>query len=104
MRAGCLLAFVTGDHKMLVELACSASLSVAYNQELFDRVIPHSKLGRKRTVIFIVCGGFKISRAEVNEYEQLVKQDTSQVWNVRIDGREVGVPKERKSLTVESQQ
>ena len=48
---------------MLVELACAAALSPAYNPALFRKLIPPS--GKRVTVVFIICGGFKVSLEEM---------------------------------------
>ncbi|EJU00253.1 tryptophan synthase beta subunit-like PLP-dependent enzyme [Dacryopinax primogenitus] len=66
------------EHKMLIELACSTTLVPAYSKPLFDAILPPAS-GQdpsKRTVVFIVCGGVKISLHEIEEYEKLVHADT----------------------------
>ncbi|KAI3601237.1 l-serine dehydratase l-threonine deaminase [Moniliophthora roreri] len=68
MQAGYLFA---EDHKLLVELACSTTLVPAYRRELLDKLVPPKP---DRTVVFIVCGGFKISLPELQEYKGLVEQ------------------------------
>lgn len=61
------------EHKLLVELACSTALSPAYTPSLFNKILsvtsdsPNS--GKDRTIIFIVCGGNKISLAELAAYK-----------------------------------
>jgi len=83
------------DHKTLVELACGAALSPAYNKGLFESILPSAaKTGRKPTVVFIVCGGFKISLKELVEYENCVEAGTAESWEVRVDGREFAVAKQ----------
>ncbi|GLB35306.1 putative pyridoxal-phosphate dependent enzyme [Lyophyllum shimeji] len=74
------------DHKLLVELACSTTLTPAYKPALFNRLSPATP-GRKRTVVFIVCGGFKVSLNDVQEYRRLLDEDVSQggAWTVLLD-------------------
>ncbi|KAG6909450.1 hypothetical protein DXG01_000435 [Tephrocybe rancida] len=71
-----------------VELACSTTLTPAYAPSLFRKLMPPpNSPGTKRTVVFVVCGGFKISLAEAAEYGALVAQDKAQggAWGVLID-------------------
>ncbi|KAI0253969.1 tryptophan synthase beta subunit-like PLP-dependent enzyme [Lactifluus subvellereus] len=62
------------DHKFLVELACSATLVPAYKRELLARLVPPS-VGERKTLVFVVCGGFKISQQDLVEYSQIVRED-----------------------------
>jgi L-serine/L-threonine ammonia-lyase len=79
---------------MLVELACGAALSPAYNKTLFHSVIPPtSEASKKPTVVFVVCGGFKISLEELVEYKKCVEADVADSWEVRLDGRTFSVAK-----------
>ncbi|KAG6878102.1 hypothetical protein C0992_008590 [Termitomyces sp. T32_za158] len=77
----------TDDHKLLVELACATTLTPAYSPALFDRLVPPKPNGATRTVVFIVCGGFKISLDDAAEYKRLAEQDRARggVWNVLMD-------------------
>lgn len=66
------------SQKMLVELACSTTLAPAYKPALFEKLVPvkqGSSVGSKRTVVFVVCGGFKISLDDVAEYRKELDQD-----------------------------
>ncbi|KAI0933894.1 hypothetical protein AcV5_005913 [Taiwanofungus camphoratus] len=76
------------DHKMLVELACSATLTPAYKPALFDKLVPPSSSGTLRTVVFIVCGGFKVSLEEMVEYRDIVDADVRSGghWEVLCNG------------------
>ena len=81
---------------MLVELACSTTLSPAYKQSLFDRLVPTTSTPEKRTVIFIVCGGFKISLDEMEEYREIVRADLKNGehgWEVVCNGEKMYVAK-----------
>lgn len=53
------------EHKFIVEPACGASLSVAYEGKLQD-LIPD--LTPESTVVVVVCGGTSVSAATLNEY------------------------------------
>jgi len=74
------------DHKVLVELACSTTLSMAYKPQLLDTIVPPRSDGRKRNVVFIVCGGFKIDLKTMAEYEEAVEAEIEKnptgKWNV----------------------
>lgn len=59
---------ITDDHKLLVELACSTALVPAYKPCVFNKLV-HRDQDRRPVVVFIICGGFKISAAEVNNYK-----------------------------------
>ncbi|KAG6840704.1 hypothetical protein C0991_004948 [Blastosporella zonata] len=74
------------DHK-LVELACSTTLTPAYKPAFFDQLVPPKSSGEKRTVVFIICGGFKVSLSEATEYASLVAEDKAQggTWSVLMD-------------------
>lgn len=76
---------------MLVELACSTTLTAAYKPTLFSKLVPPAPSGAPRkTVVFIVCGGFKISLDVMAEYQQLVDADLESggvdYWEVLCDG------------------
>ncbi|KAJ3990010.1 tryptophan synthase beta subunit-like PLP-dependent enzyme [Lentinula detonsa] len=84
------------DHKTLVELACSTTLSAAYKPQLLDAVIPPRSDGRKRNVVFIVCGGFKVNLGELAQYEEELKAEIERnvtgSWEVILnDGHVVNV-------------
>ena len=49
----------------MVELACAATMVPGYSKELFDKLLPPKPSGEPRNVVFIVCGGFKVSVAEL---------------------------------------
>lgn len=89
------LAFHIDDHKMLVELACAATLCPAYKPTLFDHLVPPIT-NDDRVVVFIVCGGFRISLNDLVEYESIVKKELSSGsdgWDVVCNGEKVQVPK-----------
>ena len=82
---------------MLVELACSTTLVPAYKPGLFDDLVPPKDSGEKRTVVFIVCGGFKISLDDVAIYRDIVDKDVrdnGDSWEVlRNGGKKLKVEK-----------
>ena len=70
------------DHKVLVELGCAATLTTAYSRELFDKLVPRVP-GQKPTVIFIVCGGFKVWLASMDEYRRIADAEPQDgMWDV----------------------
>lgn len=78
------------DHKTVVELACSTTLTAAYNRALFDKLVPPSPSGTSRTVVFVVCGGYKISLEELEDYRTIVESklwDTKQ-WDILCNGEQ----------------
>ncbi|KAF5376551.1 hypothetical protein D9757_008299 [Collybiopsis confluens] len=84
------------DHKTLVELACSTTLSAAYKAQLLDTVIPPRSDGQRRNVVFIVCGGFKVDLKDLAEFEKVVEEqlekDPNGAWDVIYnDGKVVSV-------------
>ncbi|CAK5279537.1 unnamed protein product [Mycena citricolor] len=85
MQAAC--AFVD-DHKTMVELACSTTLVAAYNPELLDRIVPQD--GKRRTALFVVCGGFKVSLEDLAGYAQHL-QTYSGPLNAFCDGEELKI-------------
>ena len=82
---------------MLVELACATTLAPAYNPLLLDSPVPlvHSEAKKIRNMVFIVCGGFKISHDEMKEYEDIVTADVAVggYWNVTVDSENLRLHK-----------
>jgi L-serine/L-threonine ammonia-lyase len=81
---------------MLVELACSVTLVPAYQPSLFGHLVPSSSTAKGRTVVFIVCGGFKISMDELQEYREIVRADSrngEDNWEVLCSGEKLFVAK-----------
>lgn len=74
----------TDEHKLMVELACAATLVPAYSRTLFEKLVPPHPSGKPRTVVFIVCGGFKVSVAELAEYTRIVaaEKEKADQWDV----------------------
>jgi L-serine/L-threonine ammonia-lyase len=72
---------------MLVELACAATLTSAYSPALFEKLVPR-RSNTRPTVVFIVCGGFKISLGELAEYQSVLetKEKQKPQWDVLCNG------------------
>ncbi|KAF8575537.1 tryptophan synthase beta subunit-like PLP-dependent enzyme [Ramaria rubella] len=81
------------DHKFLVELACSTTLIPAYHRSIFEQCLPKKIDGKRRTVVFVVCGGSKTSLEDMAEYHNIVKSHTGP-WKVWVEGRELKVEKQ----------
>jgi L-serine/L-threonine ammonia-lyase len=65
-----------------------------YKRELLGQLIP-STAGEKKTLVFIVCGGFKISQEDLVEYSQIVAEDQKRggKWEIAIDGELLRIDK-----------
>lgn len=74
---------------MLIELASATTLVPAHYPDIFQKVVSESKLGNK--VIFIVCGGLKVSTEEIAQYRHMLERGGS--WDVVCDGERWSVPK-----------
>ncbi|KAG9325509.1 hypothetical protein KVV02_007540 [Mortierella alpina] len=57
------------DHRLLVEPACGASLSIAYTPALLNNIF--TSLGEDSNVVFIVCGGSNISYEQLTKYKEM---------------------------------
>ncbi|KIJ24775.1 hypothetical protein M422DRAFT_39016 [Sphaerobolus stellatus SS14] len=86
------LSFAGLDHKFLVELACSTTLVPAYRRTVFETLLPPKAEGRRRTVVFIVCGGSKISLDDMKKYQNMVELHSGP-WGVWIEGKQVEIQK-----------
>ncbi|CCM02876.1 uncharacterized protein FIBRA_04990 [Fibroporia radiculosa] len=76
------------EHKMMVELACSTTLTPAYSPALFNKLVSRTATGEPKSVVFIVCGGFKISLKEIEEYRDIAERQLKSegAWDVVCDG------------------
>lgn len=87
---------------MNCELACSTTLSAAYNKDMFNRLMaatarasPQQAEHSERIVVFVVCGGYKITLEEMEEYRHStleVLASGQKCWNVSCDGEKWDVP------------
>jgi len=82
---------------MLVELACSTTLVPAYKPSLLSHLVPppQSSGSGKRNLVFIVCGGFKISEIDMESYGKILQGDAGNgsEWDVMVDGERLTVQK-----------
>ena len=79
---------------MLIELACAATLTPAYEPGLMGRLSEAN--GKPKTVVFIVCGGFKISLKEIEEYRTIVQLELKARkydWECACNGERWNIPK-----------
>ncbi|KAI0312735.1 tryptophan synthase beta subunit-like PLP-dependent enzyme [Amylostereum chailletii] len=80
------------DHKTLVELACATTLAPAYAPGLLQRLVPTGP-GQK-TLVFVVCGGFKVSTEHLKDYTDILENHMSKYWDVKLpDGETLSVPR-----------
>jgi L-serine/L-threonine ammonia-lyase len=86
---------------MLTELACATTLTPGYNREFLERILgstfstlsPEER--KEKCLVFVVCGGVKISFEEMREFEEIVAAARVQsYWRVQISGEETQVPKQ----------
>ena len=88
------------EHKFLLELACSTTMAPAYSHELFWRILdPMSELSaeekQRKKVIFVVCGGVKVTSDELSEYTQILDRaaEVEKQWRVVCNGAEISIQK-----------
>ncbi|KAF9653133.1 tryptophan synthase beta subunit-like PLP-dependent enzyme, partial [Thelephora ganbajun] len=82
------------EYKMLIELACAATLTPAYEPGLMERLSEGNN--KPDVVVFIVCGGFKISLNEIKEYRTIVQRELEAEkndWECGCNGEKWNVPK-----------
>ncbi|KAF8323168.1 tryptophan synthase beta subunit-like PLP-dependent enzyme [Clavulina sp. PMI_390] len=68
------------DHKTVVDIACGASLGMAYIPKLFNHIFAKeltSSKAHKPTVVFIVCGGSKVSLKDMFNYQKHIDVETA---------------------------
>lgn len=63
-----LMAFLSDDHRMLVEPACGAALACVY-ERLFKAWQEQGKLGELKSTLVIVCGGNLVSMKAMKEWK-----------------------------------
>ncbi|KAG8217432.1 tryptophan synthase beta subunit-like PLP-dependent enzyme [Butyriboletus roseoflavus] len=88
------------EHKFLLELACSTTMAPAYSHELFWRILdPISELSaeekQRKNVIFVVCGGVKVTPDELSEYAHILDRaaEVEKQWKVVCNGTEICIQK-----------
>lgn len=85
---------------MLAELACSTTLTVAYNPHFFSfirQMVWPSNLEpiEGKTIVLVVCGGVKISLDELKDYGEIVdriSQEAGREWVVHCNGEKRSIP------------
>ena len=77
----------------MVELACAVTLAPAYKPSLFRELVPASE--KPPVVVLIVCGGFKISLSDFEEYKRIVEAEIAagDEWEVALNGENISVLK-----------
>ena len=75
-------------------------MSPAYSHELFWRILdPLSELSseerRRKNVVFVVCGGVKVTSDELSEYAQILDRAArvEREWKVVCNGTEICIQK-----------
>ena len=78
---------------MLVELACATALAPGYIEQFFSNLSEFSAL-KKRSIVFIVDGGFKVSLKELQDYqlesEKAMKNGAP--WDIFCNGEHWRIP------------
>jgi len=88
---------LSDEHKVLTELACAAALTPAYEPELMVRLgdfIPAEN--GLRNAVFILCGGFNVNLAEMDEFRETLRRDLeagNTSWEYFCNGIQVTVEK-----------
>lgn len=67
------------DQFILTELACATTLVPAYNSRLLEK-LTNKIPGKKRKLVFIVCGGSKISHGLLKEYQNSARGSDEDIW------------------------
>jgi len=91
--------YFADEHKMLTELACAATLTPGYESRLMERLSGADD--GPGAVVFIVCGGFKTSLKEMEEYRAIVQQELEggkKEWECACNGERWNVPKTTSSI------
>lgn len=73
------------DHKTVVELAAGATLSAAYFPGLFHQIFPEVLPKKRSTIVFIVCGGFKITLADLSSYQTHLETRRAEEFDVWVN-------------------
>ncbi|KAH9901158.1 tryptophan synthase beta subunit-like PLP-dependent enzyme [Cubamyces lactineus] len=81
------------DHKMLVELACSTTIAPTYKRDVFSKLVQMT--GKVPTVVLVLCGGFKVSLNDMEDWRRAVAADiaTGGDWGVAYNGETFTAPK-----------
>lgn len=80
--------YAVGEHKMMVELACSTALVPAYDRRILEATVTGDHQTRP-VIVFIVCGGVNISLEEMKEYQSIVQRGAPYSDPFWVDGQVV---------------
>lgn len=93
-----IVSTVLDDHKTLAEMAAGVTLAPAYVPALFDKLFASSLASgqdaKKPTIVFIMCGGYKVFLRDMDFYRThldaypAVKDDGVKSCVVGVDGQE----------------
>lgn len=80
------------DHDIMVEMACGAALVPVYQKRILDQLLSTSGDGpgtgaTKKTIVIVVCGGSKIDKETLQQYETEYGMADDGKSRVMIDGQ-----------------
>lgn len=89
-------SLLVDEHKTLIELAGGATLAPAYSPLLFKKLFGEcdKQTTRPRTIVFIVCGGFKVTLKDMAEYRAHWEACQGQYFDSWIDGEQINIAAE----------
>ncbi|CAE6519288.1 unnamed protein product [Rhizoctonia solani] len=64
------------EQKLLVELACGATLSPAYTPGLLGKLVPKTSEKHRPVIVFIICGGSKATFQDAQRYRNIIRENT----------------------------
>ncbi|CAE7204430.1 unnamed protein product, partial [Rhizoctonia solani] len=72
------------EQKLLVEVACGATLSPAYTPGLLEKLLPKASEGHRPVIVFIVCGGSKATFQDMRRYRNII-MDKAEIDKARSE-------------------
>ncbi|KAH7101665.1 tryptophan synthase beta subunit-like PLP-dependent enzyme [Auriculariales sp. MPI-PUGE-AT-0066] len=79
------------QQKILVELACATAMTPAYNPLLAQRLFGNGiQDGKHKTVVFIVCGGFKVATDDLVSYREHLQSGNQDKSPILVNGQTLG--------------
>ncbi|CAE6405402.1 unnamed protein product [Rhizoctonia solani] len=81
------------EQKLLIELACGATLSPAYTPGLLQKLLPKTLEQPRPVVVFIICGGSKATFHDTEGYRNMLlgNAETHDARNLIMIGSAVGL-------------
>ncbi|CAE6515699.1 unnamed protein product [Rhizoctonia solani] len=70
------------EQKLLIELACGATLSPAYTPRLLEELVPKTSKTHHPVVVFIICGGSKATFQDAQRYHNVIA-DNNEMYRAR---------------------